>query len=99
MHGLVSEEVNVAVAYYATKLSDQGFHVLLAVAAVVDEVQLAVLQDVAFLLDGRDIGRHEVSHHGWLARAFRRSLQHMLESADVCSLATDMVCTAIVVRT
>ena len=78
VHGSVREAVNAAAAYSAAKLPDQGFHVLLAVAAMVDEVDPAVLEDVAFLLDRRDIGRHEVIHHSWLASALRRNLQRML---------------------
>ena len=72
------EGVDAAAAYSAAKLCDKGFHVLLAVAAIVDEVNLAVLQDITFLLDRRNISRHEVVHHTWLANALRRNLQHML---------------------
>ena len=78
-------------AYSATELPDKGFHVLLAVAAIVDEVDLAVLQDVTFLLDRRDIGRHEVIYHSWLASTLRRNLQHMLACTDVCSLTAEMM--------
>lgn len=72
------EGVDAAAAYSAAKLCDKSFHVLLAVAAIVDEMNLAVLQDIAFLLDRGNIGRHEVVHHSWLASALRRNLQHML---------------------
>ena len=72
---VVMQGVNRAAAHCATQLPDQCFHVLLAVAAIVDKVDPAVLQSVALLLDGGHISRHEVVHNCWLAHPLRSHLQ------------------------
>ena len=59
----------------ASQLSDHSLHFLLAVLAIVDEMDAARLQNAALLLDAGHVCGHEVLHHCRLAYALRRSLQ------------------------
>ena len=54
----------------ATQSPNQSLHRLLAVLAVVDKMDAAVLQNITLLLDRGDISRHEVCHHCCLPHTF-----------------------------